>query len=430
MLFMEMRLGKTLVTVRGARACGYQKILVLAPYSAVNSWVHELTQEYEPFTLVEGSRAKRVNTLRQAMVSAKYSWVLTNPTIWRSVPEIAGVDWDLVIFDESASYIRNPKAKITKWSRKFRPGPRAILAGNPDPQERLYDYYPQVSWAESGPWLGAKDHWTFLNRFFVKRGFRWYPRDRTEDRIKRDLAERAFVLLRKDALDVPKTLVKRIVPLPPALRRVYTRAEDEYVLDLGGGEEKQTKWTVARYTWLRQIASGFVDHIARGQHKTAELLELAFGELHREPLVICCNTHDEISESTRALTEEGRGVLQIHGRMQPSQQRKNAIAFQEGVVNTLVAQTDSIATGTDLDRADTIIYYSPPLSVLAWTQSQSRILGALEKRGAQIISLLGEDTVEEDIYHAITKKEKGSRGFLGDIRDASLARRGGAAYLH
>ena len=135
-LFMEMRLGKSLVAVRWAQRRGAKKVLVVAPLSSLGPWEEELYKERIPRNQVHyllGSKTKRLQTSKN-----KEGWFLVNYEGLRSCPEILKQNWKAVILDESTR-IRNPKAQITRLltNELFYVPNRCILSGLPNPESSM-----------------------------------------------------------------------------------------------------------------------------------------------------------------------------------------------------------------------------------------------------------------------------------------------------
>ena len=111
-LFMEMRLGKTLVTIR--RVNLYKpldpqkglKILIVAPSDVLGSWEDELDLEGEHnhLNLIYGLRTREAR-LKAIEKNPNTKWYLMNKEGYISVPEIANtnfINWDCVVLDESS----------------------------------------------------------------------------------------------------------------------------------------------------------------------------------------------------------------------------------------------------------------------------------------------------------------------------------------
>ncbi|GAF93420.1 unnamed protein product, partial [marine sediment metagenome] len=175
-LFMDMRLGKNLVTIRRIKmykpldADQGLRVLIVPPGSAIESWEEDLDLEGETdVSLIMASTRKK----RKQLLMDGHKWNIINKEGFLAVPEIGGrehcelcggsgknpetkkscgrchglgsigmgelpVNWDAAVLDESTS-IKNPKAKITKFFlRTFRDCPhRWILAGMPNPEGPL-----------------------------------------------------------------------------------------------------------------------------------------------------------------------------------------------------------------------------------------------------------------------------------------------------
>ena len=141
-LFVQMRLGKTLVTIRSIRIRQGRKILIVAPYSALYSWSIELELEQEQNTIeLYGSRNERLQVLDDQYATGK--WFLLNKEGHRILPEIADFSFDIVVIDEStfikAPYSTRKGSQVTRfYCQNFRDAMhRYILTGTPAPESEL-----------------------------------------------------------------------------------------------------------------------------------------------------------------------------------------------------------------------------------------------------------------------------------------------------
>ena len=105
-LFLEMRLGKTLVAIRWAKHKPYKtKILVVAPLSVLPTWQEELVKEGvspNDIQFIRGSLSERLK-----ISSYVDGWFLINYESLRATPSLASRRWTHMILDESMR-IRNP----------------------------------------------------------------------------------------------------------------------------------------------------------------------------------------------------------------------------------------------------------------------------------------------------------------------------------
>ena len=135
-LFMEMRLGKTLVAIRWAVDSGLNRVLVVCPKSVIDTWVEALKTDLwadHEICILDDAKDKRVDHIE---LDAK--WFIIGYESLLATPEIFTSPWCGIILDESTK-IRNPQADITKLLMKHRDkfGYRACLSGLPAP-ESLY----------------------------------------------------------------------------------------------------------------------------------------------------------------------------------------------------------------------------------------------------------------------------------------------------
>jgi hypothetical protein len=393
------------------------------------SWLAELEAEGEKSVrLLEGSRAKRLKALKEGS-----RWVLVNRECpapgrpdrarpKRGLPEILEEEWEAVILDESASMIRDPQTQITRFflgDRWKQVTHRWALAGRPDPQSRLLDYWTQMAWC-LGSFMGCGNFWKFRMKYFRPSFYEWFPRPGAREKILEAISSEAYVLRRSDVgLDVPKVIEPRFVDMTASWKKFYRKAEDEFCLELPHGDV-WTQYESVKFSWLRQIAGGAIQgEVWDG--KIRELKELLEGELADEQVVVCFAHREELRRAMLRLSRVN--CREIHGDLPGSTRRAYLDQFKRGHARVLLTMTACVETGADLGAADTIVYYSLPLGVLSWLQSQDRILGNLEKPGALVIPLLTRGSVDEDVYRALRKGDLRGRRFLQEVRENFERRR-------
>lgn len=413
-LFVEMRLGKTLVVIR--RCLLYRPLdpgkglraLVVAPGSALGSWVDELEQEGQDYVLALGSRLER---LRLAQTS---NWVLVNKEAHLSIPELADLSWDVVVLDES-TFIKSPKALVTRFFRThFRNVPhRWILTGTPNPISDL-DFWEQINFLD-GSAFRCSSYWSFRSRFFEPLPFShdWGPKVGAQTEIKRAISKRCYVLTRKQVgIDLPIVHERRLLSLPQKLRRTYETAVKEMILEYKGGERARTKLAIVRVGWLRQLCGGFLvqdggnapDLVWRG--KAIELFDLLAGELANSTVVVWFNYNHELLYVLGMLRKRGIVVDGMTGQTGFEDRQRVLRQFQKGALRVLLLQQAIAQTGMNLSCADTAIYYSAPMGYFARRQTEERILSINKKEPSLILDLCVRDSVDEALLQAMAVKSR------------------------
>lgn len=417
LLFVEMRLGKTLCTIRALRArSAVRFVLVVAPYSALLGWREELERERLPYAIVDGSRRKRqvqLDMVRDYVVKAgKWQlYVLTNREAHRSVgAELSRISWDAIVLDES-TFVKNPRAAVTKFWRRFPRAPRQIrvcLTGTPSPESAL-DYFEQLYFVDPTI-LGYSSYYEFRARCFHPVAFDWRMHKDKKVWLAARLAHATYQLKRTDVnLGGIKVYERRTCRLPAEFQRVYDVAEREFVLEAVDGDEiRRTRSAGVLYSWLRQIAGGLVKGTSlASRHKTRLLDELLSSELRGEQCVVWCQYVNELSAALEVCRNYGSAEL-IYGDVKLAERDRRMKRFQSGALRYLVCQPQTITYGARLDAAQTMIYYSTTESALTRAQTEDRIVNVARIGSVLIIDLVTEDTVDESIQSSLKSKESAS----------------------
>jgi SNF2 family DNA or RNA helicase len=421
-LFMEMRLGKTIPTIRWLQQVRCKKILVVGPVAVLPGWESEL--------LAEGYTAKDyvrlikmpVRDRLELTIKGDFLWHLINYEALVRAPEFCDLPWDAVVLDESTK-IRKPTAKISKLCMfKFSHVPyRAILSGLPAPESDL-DYYCQFKFLY-GQFCGRYSYYKFRDELFNPPLWSsdWIAKPGTFALIKQELDKLAFSRTRKQCNIGSKKLPpqRRVLPLPKAVRKFYDDTEKEWAL-LDDGS--LTSFILVVKTWLSRIAGGFHPKSLEMIHdvKLQELNNLITGELKGQSVVIWYRLNAELLATKKFLEQKGYKVAHVLGgtHMNAEQREQARIDFQAGKVQFLLAQVKCAKYGLNCSKADTAIYYSNTLEYEDRAQSEDRIIHVTKTTPVLYIDLVIEDSIDEDIIWALRRKGMSATKFSSSIFDA------------
>lgn len=405
-LFVEMRLGKTLVTVRELIAKGGGNVLIVGPYSVMGAWRKELAAEGIIWIEIFGSMTpKNKKQITQSINSTgTKTWVLTNKEIWRTLPEIKNHQWDHRVIDES-TFMKNPRAGVTKYFNSWQPKVSDWrLTGTPNPESDL-DFYGQTIdlWSH-------KNYFQWRNHWFFQAGYAWKLRPNLSNKFHAILKNGCLFMTRKDiGIDVERIYETRSVQFPTALKKVYRKLAHDFILELPSGESWETEFAPVKYSWLRRLCGGFVPEQEPWTGKMDLLLDLLKGELHGQQVVIWAHFREEIERVHGYLESKFPGkVAYIHGEVAPASRDQIIKSFQGGIISYIVGQASCLAHSTDFSCADTIIYYSSTESSEIRKQSERRIESVQKTTPSLIIDLVVEDTIDEVIINSLRKKESRS----------------------
>lgn len=402
-LFMEMRLGKTLVAIRRINTYpGRQRVLIVAPLTVLDAWRRELELEGEPTpAMLIGTRPQRLQALER-----QYKWNLINKEGFFALPEIANIRWTVVVLDES-TFIKNPKAKVTKFFLKnFREVPhRWILTGTPNPESSL-NVITQFGFLDGGNTFG--DYWRFRAKHCQVFGQVWVPKPGVREMIARRLGDRAYILQRKDVqAECLKIYEPRFLQLPKQLGQLYEEAENTFIL----GEQKM-RFKIEMFTALRRLTSGCMDGKQVWAGKADELINLLTGELQGQQVIVWFEYLDSLIAVSRALDRAQLSYREIQGAVSAASRSYIMKEFTSGDCQVLLVQVRTGMFGIDLSCCDTCIYFEVPTSMLARAQSEDRILLPGKTTPLLYIDLVVKNTVDADIYEAIVKKREDMESLL------------------
>ena len=418
-LFLQMRLGKTVITIRRLRELKANRILIVAPNSALGSWKDELILEQELDVVeLQGTRIQRLRLLFNNVMYPKTTrvWYLVNKEAHLAIPELADVKWDAVVLDESV-FIANPNSKVSKFfTKNFRDvASRWVLCGMPNPESDA-QLVQQMIWLDR-QYLGFRTFWHFRAKMCEpdERRRNYQPTMESRKIMAKELHKKAFVLSWRDAgLKVKKIREIRYLDLPKELITTYRQVERDFILEYAGQELGRTIWSLTSYTWLRRIAGGFVTQRSILKNdwtpslvwpgKIKEVLDLLKGELSQERCVIWFVFNAELEAMSAALSKSGISHHTLTGAICLDERERRRHIFQDGGVRVLCLQVAVAQTGMNLSKAGGAIYFSEPLGLLSRQQTEDRTINVADERGKLYVHLLTRNTVDVDIHTANNAK--------------------------
>lgn len=479
-LFVEMRLGKTIVTIRWAKKKLKKKygkdwrnkgrVLILAPKSVVPVWEKELKQEnlfaaplntkidrglrsiiekmpgwfvsnYETvtFTAKNNSRIlkeaehyidKRTRQLRKRTETGEI--ILEDSEHEREIntPEeredygISKLHWDIVILDESTK-LKDPRTKISKHcTNDFKNVEcKAILTGTPAP-ENILDYFQQLKFLYGKGICGCDSYYQFKDKFFYSppgEPNKNILRPGVKEYVTMELANIAYILKRSQVgRGSEKVYEPRYVRMEGEYLERYKEFEKTWI-----DQDYQTEWAVAAWTHMLQLSGGYPKRFeVFSEHKLKELENLVEENFKNDQYIVWCNFNREI----RAISERFKELGIKHGVLAGNQegvvQEKFKNYFNSGDIQCLICNQRKISMGQDFSKADQAVYFSRWLGALIRMQSEDRIIHPEKKTPCLILDIICEGSIDIDCYQALQAKVSGQEEFLKLVQQNFTARTG------
>lgn len=412
-LFIEMRLGKTLIAIRWAMQKKAERILIICPKSVMGVWTKELKEEgfdRNRVKMLVGRGEDRLKDARQFTLGT--TWFVINNDGIVMTPEILSEKWDCIILDESTS-IRNPKAKITNFlfNRTKDVQYKAILSGLPNP-ESVEDFFCQLRFLNN-TFMKVSNFWQWRNTYFTQIGYSWEPKQFAEKKILEEVASTSILLKRKDAgKDCTKVYENRFVLMNLPQIKAYNEMLNDFETTIKD-EFISTKFILPKLEFMYRIASGMTQ---KGQvlsnEKNDEILYLLQNDLKNESVVIWFKYNEEISNTKEFLMKHKIDCAIYTGGEKLAEDN-----FKSGRVKIMLAQAKCGQMGLNWSVASTAIYYSQWWDAEVRAQSEDRIVDINKPEPLLYIDLITKNTIDEDVCWLLKQKRSTSESFLNQLRN-------------
>lgn len=424
MLAMDMGTGKSKVTIDLILNRGFTKVLILCPKSVVAVWPMEFEKHadlpYSP-TIAPDDKSVTVRTkhITQALDLAavrnnQLAVVVVNyDAAWREPLRtiLLKRQWDCVVCDESHR-IKAPGGKASLFCSQLGDHVpyRMCLTGTPLPHSPM-DAYAQYRFLDKG--IYGTSFTLFRSRFAVMGGYqlKQVVSYQNQDDFHEKFYSIAYRVKSEDVLSLPDAVdVVRPVHIGKYARSLYTTLKKEFVVEVGAGRITAGN-ALTRLLRLQQLASGWAredTNVETGepgpllqvdqakQDVLADLLEDCHDD---EPCVVFCRFHHDLDAVHTVAAALGRSSLELSGR------RHNLKAWQSGEAPILAVQIQSGGVGIDLTRARYCVFFSLGFSLGEYLQARKRIHRPGQQRACTYFHLIATQTVDQEIYRALQKRE-------------------------
>lgn len=429
-LFVEMRLGKTLMTINWLKRKKIGKTLIVCPLSVVPVWEKELKLEGVEFITCATS-----NKELQQVINLWHGVVITN---YEALPrtELADLEWECVILDESHR-IRRKQAKLSKvCAESFQHVKyKALLTGTPAP-ESLLDYFQQFKFL-IGHFLGIEDYHQFKAQYF----YTSYGSNKPEIKITmvpivREFIKKHSMILRRSNplvmanLKNTKIYEQKYVELSDDAKKAYEEFEKTWFMKARNNNDRDVmaNWVIVAQNYLHQMSGGFIKGTEEyfSDHKLKEISELLETDLKGEKIVIFSRFRKELDKIQEYFKD--LRIKQINGSIEHRQRLEYIDELGNGNLDLLLCQIKTASVGINISCSSTAIYYSNTWENVDRLQSEDRLVGPKTSEDTSLlyIDILTKGTIDEDLYEALqAKRERTDLDFLQRVYDSFKSRMAG-----
>jgi len=422
-LFLDMGLGKTVITLTAASILKYDrfqvcKVLVIAPKKVAEATWSREAEKWDHLQHLRVSTCLGTAAQRKRALSQTADIYVINRENVQWLVDYYRTEWpfDMVIIDELSSF-KSHKAKRFKSLTWVRPKIDRIvgLTGTPAPNG-LEDLWAEIYLLDEGKRLYPKIG-QFRTKFFNpgKRGpmgevYDYRPKNGAEESINGAISDICISMSAEDYLQLPDmTDVTVPVVLDKKARARYDEMEretllqvDEALIDAGSAATLSIK--------LLQLANGAVydgmkNIVPIHDCKVEAFMETVEALNGRPALVFYAFQHDR----DRILAALAKTDLRVRMYKRP----EDGDAWNRGEIDILLAHPASTAYGLNLQEGGNhIIWFGLNWSLELYQQANARLYRQGQKEKVIVHHLVAEGTRDEDVMAALQAK--------GDVQDALL----------
>lgn len=425
-LFLEMGLGKTVITLTAIRDLillgDIKRVLVIAPLNVARTvWADEAAKwdhtRHLRCVKVLGDRAARIDALNQ---DADIYIINRENVMWLVdyIRTERGARWpfDTLVIDELSSF-KDKSSGRWKAIRKALPAIHRVigLTGTPSPNG-LIDLWAQVYLLDQGQRLG-RTLTAYRHQYFTPgatRGhvvFDWRLLPGSEEAIHEKLQDLCVSMRTSDWLDMPDRIMNTVpVELDSKALRQYKTMEKDMILQLPEGDLSAVNAAVLCGKLL-QLASGCVygddgDAIQIHTAKIDALREIV--NTATSPVLVFYGYRHEAALIQKAIPQAKKlwGAEMIE-------------AWNRGEIPVMLAHPDSAGHGLNLQAGGhTVVWYSLTWSLEKYQQANARLWRRGQEHTVIVHHLVAKGTVDERVLQVLAGKDSTQEALMEAVKAA------------
>jgi SNF2 family DNA or RNA helicase len=397
---------------------GLKRVLVICPLSIMYSaWQADIFNSamHRTCGVAHGPAPKR-----EKIINGEYEFVIINFDGVAVVREaIERADFDLIVIDEANAYKTVSTVRWKILSKILKPHTKLwMLTGTPASQSPLDAFglarlvCPQRVPKYSTAWRDK-----VMNQLSR---FKWVPKRTARDDVFKAL-QPAIRFAKEDCLDLPEVLYQtRDIPLTPQAAKYYKYLKDQMIVQ-AAGEQITSVNAAANLNKLLQLSGGAV---YTDTHNIVEFdisprlkaLEEVIEETEHKVIIFVPYRHT-IELVSKHLDKINITREIINGSVSASDRSMIINRFQQSEEpRVLVIQPQSASHGVTLTAANTVVFWSPVMSVETYLQCIARINRVGQKNKMTVVHLQGSD-VERRMYKMLQGKVDSHEKLVDLYRD-------------
>lgn len=397
-----MGLGKTFTGAEKLIDLGAKINLVICQKSKVDDWIKHFIKNYDVtvFDLTKPKEFKEFFELCDDNDQYVYVAVINYDLAFRRKDLLKLHDFTLML-DES-SIIQNESTKRSKFIAKLDIKNLILLSGTPTngKYENLLSQLNLLGWniSEKLFWNQYVDwQWAETNEGFWRKKINGY---KNVERLKRKMRENGCHFLKtEEVFDLPDQINQSI-------KIDVTTEYKKFIKDsivIVNGVELVGDTTLSQRLYERQLCGQF------NSNKLDAFTDLL--ESTSDRLIVFYNFNAELDLLKHVCEAHNREISIING------QTKDLHAYEETSDSVTLIQYRAGAMGLNLQKANKIIYFTPPESSGLFEQSKKRIHRIGQIKPCFYYYLTCKNSIDEDIYATLAMRKDYTDALFREFRN-------------
>lgn len=383
-LYWDMGLGKTYGGSEKLHQLGEKANLVICQKSKLSDWMDHFKTHYD-YKVLDLTKPKELTEFcGLAMGQRFYTVGVVNYDLVFRRPELLDLRDFTLMLDES-SLIQNEGTKRSKFILKLQPKNVILLSGTPvnGKYEKLWSQLHLLGWqiSKRAFYSAYVDY-----HYETYMGFPMMVIDgyKNVERLKRKMrAYGCHFLKTEEVLDLPDQIFTSV---GVGASKEYRKFRKDRVVEVDGTQLVGDN-TLTKMLYERQLC---------GQYSKSKLE--AFKDLlesTEDRLIVFYNFTAELEALMEIAVKQGKPYSVVNGN------DKNLINYERCNNSVTFIQYQAGAMGLNLQLANKVIYFTPPLSSELFEQSKKRVHRIGQKGTCYYYYLTVKRSIEERIYKTL-----------------------------
>lgn len=362
--------------------------LVVCQKSKVEDWINHFKENYPDWVVLDGTnKSSLLGFLELPSDSYKKVCVINYDLLIRR-PELSKLKDFTLMLDES-SLIQNETSKRTKFILKLKPKNVILLSGTPcgGKYEKLLPQCRLLGWN-----ITKKEYYNNYVIYHEKSFNGGYPVKLVDgykniEDLKHKLAEHGAIFMKTDEVfNLPSQIDSTIQIDVTKDYKIFLKKRYLVINDFELAGDTPLK----RMLYARQLCGAFNENKLKAFEDLLQSTE--------DRLIVFYNFNNEFKALSQVCSSYCRPISVVNGQV------RDLSAFENCENSVTLVQYQSGSMGINLQKANKIVYFTPPLSSELFEQSKKRTHRLGQLKSCFYYYLVVKNSVEEHIYQILSER--------------------------